>query len=145
MVRLPGYAVTARTHLPIKLCARDQVFLRCRHRIGATRGVARYRSAESGAKQNRLQPARSNIGPDRQDAKFGRGDQNNGGNAVGRYCSEYKNFDGPRTHYSITVSVPDMSSWPSPQKTSQKNVNLPAWSGTNRTFSTAPGVMSARR
>ena len=55
------------------------------------------------------------------------------------------NFNDPRIHYSITVRVPDMSSWPSPQKTSQKNVNLPAWSGTNRTFSTAPGVMSARR
>ena len=87
----------------------------------------------------------SNIGLDRQDARFGRGDQNKGRNAVGRYCSEYKNSDGPRTRYSITVRVPDMSSWPSPQKTSQKNANLPAWSGTNRTLWTAPGVRSARR
>jgi hypothetical protein len=33
------------------------------------------------------------------------------------------NSDGPRLHYSITVRVPIMSSWPSPQKTSQKDVN----------------------
>jgi len=38
-----------------------------------------------------------------------------------------------------------MSSWPSPQKTSQMKLNLPALSGTNRILSTTPGFRSARR
>ncbi len=105
---------------------------------------SRQAGAEQRLKELGIKLGRSNIGLDWQDAKFGEGNQNKSRKAVGRYCSEYKRFHDLRIHYSITVSVADMSSWPSPQKTSQKNVNLPILSGTKRTFSTTPGWISAR-
>jgi hypothetical protein len=117
----------------------------CGHRIGATRSVTRDCSVERRAKQFRLQAARSNIGLARQHAEFGGRKQNERRTTVGRYGSEYKRFYEFRIHHSTTFSVPDMSSWPSPQKKSQKNANVPVLSGTNRTFSTTPGLMSARR
>ena len=44
-----------------------------------------------------------------------------------------------------TTRVPSMSSWPSPQKTSQKNVKLPALSGVKVTRVSWPGTMSVRK
>ncbi len=44
----------------------------------------------------------------------------------------------------VTTSWPDIPSWPSPQKTSQRNVNVPALSGVNVTRAGVPGMMSAR-
>src|SRR5215471_6775523 len=96
-------------------------------------------------KQSRLELTWDNIGLNRQHAKFRSGNQSHHCKAIGRHCSEDERFDGFRIHHSITLSVPDMSSWPSPQKTSQKNVNVPALSGTNLSFSTTPGLISARR
>src|SRR5436190_5804711 len=99
---------------------------------------------EGCAQHSRLQPARRDVGLNRQYAEFRGGDQNDQRKATGRHHSEDKGFYDFRFHYSITVMIPDMSSWPSPQKTSHRKVNLPTLSGTNRTFSTTPGVMSAR-
>src|SRR5262245_23165029 len=96
-------------------------------------------------KQPRLELAWDNIGLNRQHAKFRCSNESNRCKGVGRHCSEGERFDEFRIHRSITLSVPDMSSWPSPQKTSQKNVNVPALSGTNRNFSTMPGLISACR
>src|SRR5882724_11605700 len=41
--------------------------------------------------------------------------------------------------YSLTTTVPVMSSWPSPQNTSHEKVNLPVLSGVNRILLTFPG------
>src|SRR6185369_196798 len=98
---------------------------------------------KGGAKQARLEPTRSNIGLDRQYAELGGGNQNNHREAIGRYCPEYKVFHDLLIHYSITLSVPDMSSCSSPQKTSQKKVKVPTLSGTNRILWTMPGWISA--
>ena len=94
---------------------------------------------ERRTKQRRLQLAGSGIGLNRQHAQLCGRKQNKRCKAVGRYCSEHKRLDAfCSAHLSTTLSVPDMSSWPSPQKTSQMNVNVPVLSGMNRTFSTTP-------
>src|SRR5258708_4215167 len=45
--------------------------------------------------------------------------------------------------YAMTRIVPSMSSWPSPQNTSQWNVNVPTLLGTMRTRAVWPGMMVA--
>ena len=42
--------------------------------------------------------------------------------------------------YSVTTSVPDISSWPLPQKTSQAMGNFPVLSGVMRRRVTSPGL-----
>src|SRR6266403_1032953 len=41
--------------------------------------------------------------------------------------------------HSFTITVPVISSWPSPQNTSHEKVNLPVLSGVNRIRLTLPG------
>src|SRR5262249_25966964 len=136
---------TTRAHLSINLCPRDQVLVRSGHRIGVRQGLTGDCRVEREAKQPRLQLAWSNVGLNRQHSKFCDGKQNNRPENVRRYRSEHKRCDESRIHHSITLSVPVMVSWPSPQKTSQKNVKVPILSGTNRIVSTVPDVISACR
>src|SRR5713226_7486454 len=46
--------------------------------------------------------------------------------------------------HSVTITVPVISSWPSPQNTSHEKVNLPVLSGVNRILLTFPGDTLAR-
>ena len=52
--------------------------------------------------------------------------------------------DSKRRYSGSTTSVPVMSSWPSPQKTSQWNGNVPSLSGVSVTRVTSFGTMSFR-
>ena len=55
--------------------------------------------------------------------------------------TEFTKFQ--KLNYSSTTRVPDIPEWPDPQKTEQKNVNVPALSAVNSTIVSFPGSMLA--
>src|SRR5215467_5374620 len=136
--------MAAGTHCLIGFCAGKQGLFGCRHRVVFVRSMPGDRGMQSGTEKSCFQRSRSNIRLDRKDAESGGGNQSQRRKAVGGYCSEDIACNDFPFHYSVTVRVPDISSWPSPQNTSQIKVNLPVLSGINRTVWTAPAGISAR-
>ena len=64
---------------------------------------------------------------------------------AGQHRARRAGIAGEVAAQASTTRVPSMSSWPSPQKTSQKNVKLPALSGVKVTRVSWPGTMSVRK
>src|SRR5207249_6930616 len=58
---------------------------------------------------------------------------------------QHKRLVARAVGHARTFITPLISSWPAPQKTSQANSKLPAFSGVNGTRATRPGTMSACR
>src|SRR6266566_6361293 len=54
-------------------------------------------------------------------------------------CALFMDVGIVRESHSVTITVPVISSWPSPQNTSHEKVNLPVLSGVNRILLTFPG------
>src|SRR6266481_2942236 len=59
-------------------------------------------------------------------------------------CALFMDVGIVHESHSVTITVPVISSWPSPQNTSHENVNLPVLSGVSRIRLTLPGKTSVR-
>ena len=98
-------------------------------------------SAERRAHEAGLPPPRGRVGAHRHEAGPQDEERENGLRSKRRY--------GPRDEalhlrppHSVTISVPVMSSWPSPQKTSQRKAKVPYLSGVSATRVTSLGPTS---